>query len=82
MILILGASGYIGSYLFERLKRQGLGVLGTYFKNKRKGMSYFSMEDTDIDELGLDAQRIRYVIISAAANAKIDESKRYWDKED
>lgn len=79
MILILGASGYIGNYLFERLKRQGLDVIGTYFKNKKEGMLYFDLERTRLDELGLDAQKTGYVIISAAANTKIDNSKIHWD---
>ena len=33
----------------------------------------------NVDEVRLDLKKVRYAIIAAAANAKIDESKIYWD---
>lgn len=78
-ILIIGASGYIGSYLFHQFKKENFSVFGTHFKNKKKGLLYFDLEKMGIDKLRLDLKKIRYVIISAAANAKIDESKIHWE---
>ena len=78
MILIVGASGYIGNYLFSQFKKEGFDVLGTYFKNKKEGMLYFDLASMGIDELkGIND--VRYVIIAAAANAKIDESRIHWE---
>jgi len=37
-ILVLGASGFIGGYLFEHLKSAGHDVSGTYFMSPRSGM--------------------------------------------
>lgn len=78
-ILIVGASGYIGNYLFNQLKKENFNVFGTYCRNKKEGLLYFDLESMGFDELGLGAKKIDYVIIAAAANAKIDESKIHWD---
>ena len=34
MILILGASGYIGNNLYNKFMEEGFDVAGTYSKNK------------------------------------------------
>ena len=77
-LLITGASGYIGNYLFGQFKKENFDVLGTYFRNKKEGLLYFDLEKMSIDELRINLKKIRYVIILAAANAKIDESKIHW----
>ena len=79
MILIVGASGYIGNYLFNQFKKESFDVLGTYFRNKKEGLLYFDLGSMGLDELKLDINNVRYVIIAAAANAKIDESRIHWD---
>lgn len=78
-ILILGASGYIGNYLFNRFKQEHFNVIGTYFKNKKPGLLKFSLENTKLEDLKLAQNRITHMIIAAASNVKIDESKIYWD---
>ena len=46
-ILILGASGYIGSRIFRYLKGKGYDVDGTYHKNKTNSFFKFSLKDKD-----------------------------------
>ena len=41
MILVLGASGYIGNNLYNNFLREGFNVVGTYFKNKKSDLVYF-----------------------------------------
>lgn len=78
--LILGASGYIGSHLFNRMRRDGFDVIGTYYKNKNAGLVNFDLENMEISGFldGLGAGNIKYLVILAARNANIDDSKRFW----
>lgn len=80
MILVLGSSGYIGHYMYKRFKEESWDVMGTYCHNKKEGMLHFDMENMEIDGLGLDIDKIKYVILSAAVNATIDESKIQWER--
>ena len=79
MILIVGASGYIGNSLFNRLKKESFDVIGTYFRNKKPGLFYLDLENPNLDNLNLNIKSIRYMIIAAAANASIDKTKKFWD---
>ncbi len=79
MILILGASGYIGSYLFSRFKKESLEVTGTYFQNKSPGKIYFDLESMSLSDIPVARAKWDYVIISAASNTKIDDCRTYLD---
>lgn len=79
MILIVGASGYIGNSLFNRFKKENFDVIGTYFRNKKPGLFYLDLENPNLDKFNLNIKNIHYVIIAAAANASIDKTKKYWD---
>lgn len=74
MILILGASGYIGNYCFNRFNDDNHPVLGTYSKNKKEGMVHFDLSNMDINNIDLE-DKIKTLIICSAVNTKIDESK-------
>lgn len=71
-ILILGASGLVGRYLFNYLKRQQKKVIGTYHKNKSPGLLYFDVTKSLIDTLSLDD--IGYAVICSAIT-KLDRCK-------
>ncbi len=78
-IVILGASGCIGSYLYKRYKEEKYDVIGSYYKNEKPGLVHFDIQSMDLaDILDLKTKKTRYLIITAAANAKLDDSKIYW----
>ncbi len=68
MILILGASGKIGGYLFDRFKKDAFEVAGTYRGNKKSGLAAFDLERMDIEDLRLE-RKPSHVVIAAAVNA-------------
>ena len=68
--VILGASGLIGSYLFEDFKRNGYKVIGTYNKHRSNNLIYFDITKNSLNDL--DIEKIDYLIICSAI-AKIDE---------
>ena len=78
--LILGASGYIGRHLFNGLSSNGFDVIGTYCKNKFANFANFDLENMEIGAFveGLGVGNIKYLVILAARNANIDDSKRFW----
>lgn len=65
MILILGASGRIGGYLFNRFKQDGIDVAGTYCNSKKQGLMHFSLESAALKDLGVNPS---HIIFCAAAN--------------
>jgi dTDP-4-dehydrorhamnose reductase len=77
MILIIGASGYIGGNLY-RYFLEGEAV-GTYFNTKKSGLFYLNLEDPDINSLNIDLSKIRYCIICSAIS-NIDECKKNEEK--
>jgi dTDP-4-dehydrorhamnose reductase len=44
-ILLLGASGFLGSVLYETIKQSGTHVIGTCFRNGREGLYPFDVTD-------------------------------------
>ena len=54
MILILGASGYIGNNLYNKFTEERFDVAGTYSKNKISEMVYFDICNMNLDELKLN----------------------------
>lgn len=79
MIVILGASGFIGSHIYNGLKKEGISLEGTYFSNKQEGLIYFDINNMRLTDLELEGIKLEYVIISSAVNANIDGSKINWD---
>ena len=77
MILILGASGYIGNNLYNTFIKEDFDVAGTYSKNKISEMVYFDICNMNLDELKLN-KKIHYIIIASGININIDNSKRDW----
>lgn len=49
--LVLGATGYIGSYLYHRLMNDGYSVLGTSRNTVDDGLLYYDIQSSDIDSL-------------------------------
>lgn len=79
MVTVLGASGYLGSRIFNSLKDSGLAVRGTYCRNKQEGLFYFDIENMAPEALDPEGDT-RYLVIAAALNATIDASKVNWEK--
>ena len=77
MILVLGASGYIGKNLYKKFTLEKFDVMGTYFKNKADNLIYFDMSKMSLKELKFN-KKIDYAIISTAVNVNIDNLKRDW----
>lgn len=63
-VIILGASGLVGRYLFEEFKSERIPVIGTYNKNEKEGLVYFDILNSSIDDLELEG--VKYVIICSA----------------
>ena len=78
MILILGASGYIGNNIYKSFVEKKFDVTGTYFKNKKNRLIYFDIRNMNLDEIKLD-KKIHYLIIASGVNANIDDSKKDWE---
>ncbi len=73
-ILVIGARGLIGSYLYDLLKKQNKKVIGTYFeeKDKREDLLFFDITKDNIDNLPLE--NISHGVICAAVT-KLDVCK-------
>ena len=76
-VIILGASGLVGRYLFEEFKSRGIPVIGTYNKNEKSGLVQFDILDSSIDDLQLEG--VEYVIICSAM-VGVDNCRIYLDK--
>ncbi len=68
-ILVLGASGLIGRYVYDELKDRGKEVIGTYHSNKKEGLIKFDIAFDDISEI--DLNDVKYGIICSGI-AKIE----------
>lgn len=62
MIGICGASGYIGRALYDYLKKRGMKVLGTYYRNRDPRFRKFDLRDDPFDLF----DRCSYVVITSA----------------
>ena len=78
-ILILGATGLVGSNLFKYLKDKKYSVTGTYFKNKKKNCIYFDISKNSIN-LIKNIKKIKYIVIASAINVNLDETKKDYKK--
>ena len=71
--IIFGASGLIGSYLYDLMQKQERNVIGTYNKNKKKGLTKFNILKSSIIDLPL--KDVKYGIICSAI-VNIDNCKK------
>ncbi len=77
MILIIGASGYIGQNLFQSFKKDGYDVLGTYAKTPSPDLIYFDLEKSSLADL---PRKPDYILICSLAYHSLDDSKKYWER--
>lgn len=72
--LILGASGYIGSYLYDRMKQDGFAVTGTVRKRTDNSeMRKYDMETDDLKGILSDMPRGEKTAVLCAGNSSIDQ---------
>jgi dTDP-4-dehydrorhamnose reductase len=77
MILVLGASGYIGNNLYKNFLEEGFDVAGTYSSKKIDGLIHFDIRNMNLDKINL-SKKISHIIISSGINISIDNSKKDW----
>ncbi|MBN2545432.1 MAG: SDR family oxidoreductase [Spirochaetes bacterium] len=73
-VLIIGASGYIGSNLKKHFEKKGIEVIGTTFPEKIEGLKFFNSVDSDFKDLDIDLKEIKYAIICSGIS-NINECK-------
>lgn len=67
-IIIVGASGFIGSYLYKVLKKRRFNVKGTYSKNRKlKQLIYFDLSKHPVSKLKVKKKDI-IILLSAYTN--------------
>ncbi|MFH0981349.1 MAG: sugar nucleotide-binding protein [Planctomycetota bacterium] len=66
MMVILGASGFLGRYLFDRFRQDGLPAVGTYCRHPQPDMIPFELGRTDVKTLL--PHRPSHVLVSAAVH--------------
>lgn len=79
MIVIVGASGFIGFKLFKSFRKSNFEVKGTYFRNKIKGLTFFDIGSMGVKQIR-DYKRIKYVVITFGINTNLDETRKNWKK--
>lgn len=67
MILIIGANGYIGNYLYRSFKRDGISCMGTSYKDDGSDLLRFDLCDADMSKLPLDESPDTVIIAGAVA---------------
>lgn len=78
MILVFGASGYLGEYVYSLFKCKYRNVIGTYRTNKTKpDLIYFDINKNNVDDISVLEDEEPECAIICAAEAKYDacESK-------
>ena len=78
MILVLGASGFIGRHIYAGLNRRGVAVRGTYCRKPSPGLIHFDLQDSCFDVL-LDRHDIGAVVIASGRHVTIDAAKVHWE---
>ena len=73
-IIIFGASGFIGQYLYQYFSKKNWTVLGTYNHSPKKNLVHFSFENNSLDQIISDNHHYDYAIICSALT-KYDECK-------
>jgi len=63
---VIGASGYIGSHLFQRYREKHSNCVGTSFSNNKSDLIRFDLRNQDIKPLNLEKTGHEAVIIASA----------------
>lgn len=74
MKLVIGASSYIGKNIYNFFLKEGE-VIGTYNRNAREGLSYFNLENPNLEALNIDLKSVSHAIICSSIT-KPDDCKR------
>lgn len=74
MILIVGASGYIGAALLRYFRARQQDVIGTFCTRPAAGLVHLDLKHPDLQSLNLDWKNLRYCILCSAAT-NIDACK-------
>ncbi len=80
MILVIGASGYIGSHIYSAFKAESLPVIGTYNRHPENGLIPFDMEKQIFPILSFEPEKISHMIIAASSTVRIDQVGQEWNK--
>lgn len=78
MVLILGATGFIGSHLYAFFKKKGVKVSGTYHSNHASGLIPFHLGRSSANEL-LDGEKIDFAVIAVKSYQDLDDYKRLYE---
>lgn len=68
MIIVFGASGFIGNRLYKYYNAMQKPVTGTYLNNPQEGLVKFDFMHPDITELDIDLKKVQYAILCTAAS--------------
>ncbi|MFH1358700.1 MAG: sugar nucleotide-binding protein [archaeon] len=79
MILIVGASGFIGNYFFKSFNKDCIKTLGTAYKNKGEDLIYFDVKNMRLSDLELK-EKPSHIIFSSATTTKIDDTRKFWEE--
>ena len=63
---IIGASGFVGNYLWRSYKKEHPDCIGTAFSNSSNGHTFFDLRDPDVARLNLEKTGHKAVIIASA----------------
>lgn len=71
--LVLGANGYIGSYIYQRLRKEGQNVIGTGRRpNAKNDLLFFDIQKNTIDNILNNVNESEKTAIVCIAEANID----------
>ncbi len=71
--MVIGATGYIGSYLFTQLKKDGHDVIGTSRRrHTMNGFTYYDIRNSDIRDITSELSGENVTAIICVAEASID----------
>lgn len=76
MILVFGASGFIGSHVSALLRRCGERVVGTYATRPRAGLVHFDLQDPRLERPGLPLGDATHAVICASCVTDMDQCAR------
>ena len=62
-IIVFGASGFLGSKLYDYFKGRGMGVVGTCFNDEREDLIKFDISEPDLESI--DFSGAKYAIIAS-----------------
>lgn len=78
--LILGANGYIGGYLYRRMKQEGLEVIGSGHRSgKEKGLVYFDVLENSVSDITKCMTGKEKAAILCIAQTNIDRCKTEYE---